>query len=793
MEIDRQWWDGETTNITARSESATILATLINTTMETKIRANFEKYSGEWDKTVSPWKINSKSALFSKAWSLTWNDSNSVMHNSFSRFFKERKKGYNFYLTTEGWANSYTSSRGYLYPDQYYPNWLATINRADFDITDTVMSEHVTKKYGYYKPVINFNYARLFIVPILKFHYGNTQRMSMLARSMETNFDPTQISGFTFQFMYIDKNGTPREFPMNLVSLNNPISPPSWYEWNTNCWQSEVLDNGLSLTSYYISGGDTYNKLPDIGDAVQFGSENGTVFYTGAAVQTESAAATLNYFSSKAIPTFTNAMADRDPDIFSDNWTSFYVSGDSAWGYSKYRNLKNTVTFQNMVDYIATEAAYLGFKFCLFDEDLRTGMDGQYFYISEIDEKGVTTGNYYAMNSDEAQVLPNFNWALNVYELTPYDGTDDEEDLDPNTYSDTTDWNDFTESPTLSFTDMYIVDELSIAGLATKFFESLSLKPVDQLVTEYFSQTYLTTEPTDVIVSLRYYYIPLQLKVSHSENLEEILLGTYHTGVSAYNVTCTTARYDYGEHYYYPYFGDFRDYAPYSTAILIIPYCGTVSIDPQEFMGHWIRVQLVVDYATGTCTAYIMKDELVVNSISGQIGIEIPVTAIAGQDLQRNLFNGYQNLKAAKLQSAQSMAQGAMSFLGSAMSSNPLGMAQSVMSTIFGEERSEIGIEAAEYNLQHTQVPFRQVGSINPGAAVRQEQQCRLIIFRPVMDPDYDPVEYGHVTGFATLETGLLSEYTGFTQCSNVILDSLPCTIEEKQSIERLLQSGVYL
>lgn len=778
MDLNREWYSGSTRQIT--DSSSNMIVQFLDHSLWTDIQADTEKYQAvEWDKSACPWKINYQSDFFNIDWMLGCNagyqEELTVYH---SRLLQERKKGYTFYLSCNGHNNmSGVNAKS-------FPCWMATLSRSDLDITDTVTNSWMNSKYKELHVVTDFNYDKLFAVPFI-FSAGGVG--TSFRESLRATWNSTDWSGFGVGFYYKHSGNTARTAAVSMVSLNNKFAAPDWD--CTDCWEDNVLeqfDNGLCLVDHTVTSA-TQNVLQMIGERFQVSGSSGTYYIAGVTYANKDLAGIANYYQNKL--NYINGSHAED-SIYDDKYYGGFISSDRR---PFERTLKAGVTFDEVKEYLCTQLAYLGFRFCPDGDKVNEDIHGEYFYIPEINDLGVTTGNYVAANSGEAATYRNNDWTTNVFHVTPYDGTNDDEEGDPNTYSDVTDWNDFTQSPTLSFTDMYILDELSIAGLATKFFESLSLKPVDQLVTEYFSQTYLTTEPTDVIVSLRYYYIPLDTKVSHSSITEEILLGTYHTGVSGYNVTCTTARYDYGEHLYYPHFGDFRDYAPYSTAILIIPYCGTVSIDPQEFMGHYVRVQMVVDYATGTCTAYIMKDELVVNSISGQIGIEIPVTAIAGQDLQRNLFNGYQNLKAAKLQSAQSMAQGAMSFLGSAMSSNPLGMAQSVMSTIFGEERSEIGIEAAEYNLQHTQVPFRQVGSINPGAAVRQEQQCRLIIFRPVMDPNYDPVEYGHVTGFATLETGLLSEYTGFTQCSNVILDSLPCTIEEKQSIERLLQSGVYL
>lgn len=792
MEINRDWWDGETYDFTARSESGTLLAQIVNTTMETKILADFDKYNGEWDKSVSPWKINYNSALFSKAWALTWNDGTNL-NTKFSRFYKERKKGYTFYLATQGLSNNADYDGNATYPYMYTPNYYSTLTNPDIDLENNTYTAALHNKYGYIKPVIKFNYGRLFTIPVIHYKFNNLDYARSLQTTDETNFDASKVTGFSFGFYYLDRYGSLREFPIGLFSLNNPIIPPYWSEWNTNCWKTNEIDNGCMLLSYRYRRNEQYLVRSDIGNSLQFESENGTTYYSNT-TPTESAAATLNYFPAKQIPTFTNALTDRAPDIFDDNWQSYYVSGSGYWYNSIYRNCKSSVTFEEFVDYIKLQAAYIGFRFCPFYDKATQGINSEYFYIPEIDSVGVTTGNYFQANTAEAQLQQNYTWGTDVYERTPYDGTNDDEEDDPNTYSDSSGWNDTNYvDPNLSFTQVYLLDDYDVGGLGSKFYESLSIKPTDQLVSEFFAETYLTTEPTDVIISLRYFNINLEDNVSHSSTKQALSFGTYDTSVMAYTVTKTTERYSYGEHLYYPHFGDFRDYAPYSSAILIIPYCGSVDIDPAEFMGHWIRVQMVIDFVTGTCTAYILKDELIVNSISGQIGIEVPVTAIAAQDLSRNLFNGYQNLKSAKLSSAQGVAQGAMSFIGAAASSNPLGMASAAMNTLFAAEQSQIGVETAEYNLEHTRIPFRQVGSINPASAFKQEQACRLIIFRPEMDAAYDAETYGHITGFKTLENDYLANYTGYTVCAAADTSGITATLRERQQLKELLLSGIYL
>lgn len=779
MDLNREWYSGNTRQI--NDSSSNMIVQFLDHSLWTDIQADTQKYQAvEWDKSACPWKINYKSDFFNVDWMLGCNAGYQEEVTVYTaRLLQERKKGYTFYMSCNGHNNmSGVNAKS-------FPCWMATLSREDLNIADSVTAGWLTSKYKELHVVTDFNYDKIFAVPFI---FTTNNVGTSFRESLRASWDPANYSGFGVGFYYKHSGNTARTAAISMVSLNNKFAAPDWD--CTNCWEDDPtaqFDNGLCMVDHTVTS-STQNVLEMIGERFQVSAyQTGTYYLSNTTYADKDLAGIANYYPNKL--NYINGSNAADT-IYDDKYYGGFVS-DGARPFK--RTLKAGVTFDEVKEYLMTQLAYLGFRFCPDGDRVNEDIHGEYFYIPEIDSLGVTTGNYVQANSGEAATYQNNGWTTNVWHVTPYDGTNDDEEGDPNTYSDTTDWNNFAKSPALSFTDMYILTEADVMALSSKFYESLSVKPTAQLVSEFFSETYLTTEPTDVIVSLAYYNIKLEDKTVHSSTMQEIKLGSYDTQITAYELQRTSERYDYGEHLYYPHFGDFRDYAPYSTAILIIPYCGTVEIDPAEFMGHWVRVQMVIDYSTGTCTAYILKDELVINSISGQIGVEIPVTAIANQDLQRNLFNGYQNLKAAKLQSAQSVAQGAMSFLGSAMSSNPMGMAQSAMSTIFGAERSQIGIETAEYNLEHTRIPFRQIGSINPSTALNQEQQCRIIIFRPVMDPAYVPEVYGHVTGFATLDTALLSEYSGYTVCSNAVLDSVPCTIEEKQSIARQLQTGVYL
>lgn len=100
-----------------------------------------------------------------------------------------------------------------------------------------------------------------------------------------------------------------------------------------------------------------------------------------------------------------------------------------------------------------------------------------------------------------------------------------------------------------------------------------------------------------------------------------------------------------GELYVEKRFDNFLNYAPYTTAELYIPYCGSVPIDLEVFAGHTINVKYLVDWFSGACIALIYRDNVVVDQISGQIGTPIGIVAEDIQTYQNAMFNGSQTLK----------------------------------------------------------------------------------------------------------------------------------------------------
>jgi hypothetical protein len=97
----------------------------------------------------------------------------------------------------------------------------------------------------------------------------------------------------------------------------------------------------------------------------------------------------------------------------------------------------------------------------------------------------------------------------------------------------------------------------------------------------------------------------------------------------------------------------------------------------------------------------------------------------------------------------------------------------------------------AEYELSHIQVPTRLVGSASPVLGCVIELDCRLIIYRPVTD-ETALTNYADSVGYATLQGGTVSQFSGFT-VGTIDVSGINATAKEKQAISAAFANGVYL
>lgn len=461
---------------------------------------------------------------------------------------------------------------------------------------------------------------------------------------------------------------------------------------------------------------------------------------------------------------------------------------------------------QDLIDYARKQAAYLGFPFTDYNSNMIDEPDKT--YIPEINASGVTTGNY-ALASTQPEYI-NSEWTTDVYDKTPYNPENDKAD-DPNIYDDNK-----TVLNTLStiydrFTNEYILNGTQLLALKNELYTTISSE-VDSSF--WSSQKFLTNNPLDVVKGLTFYPFDVANKAPNTGTLDNdtIVLGTIDTGVSATALIDSFILIDCGSCTYFPVYGvnDFRSYAPYSTAELHIPYCGSVEILPELYLNHVISVKMIVDLKTGAALALIYRDGMVVDSVGGTVGITIPISGIERETLAAAEHQALSQYKTARNTAIGNIAHTATSIGGTAFDvlgtigggkSSPTQMESRFTRTLSssGQHASDImnvksaiqNVKDAQYDLQHISIPYKTIGTASSVTSYANEPYCRLIIKRPIMLDGYSQSDFGHCYGFATNKTGVVSDFSGYTQFASVDLSGVNCSESMKAQIKAIMLSGV--
>ena len=263
---------------------------------------------------------------------------------------------------------------------------------------------------------------------------------------------------------------------------------------------------------------------------------------------------------------------------------------------------------------------------------------------------------------------------------------------------------------------------------------------------------------------------------------------------------------------YFKHYDNFVDYAPYCDAILYVPYCGTVHIDPQKFVGHNLTLMYMVDYITGACLGLILRDSLVVDTISGQMGISLPVSmANYGQYIDQIVGANAQasNAKIGLIGSTVSAITGTAAIGGAAAAT---GKAMGAASVIGSNAGSLIGMGSdvlssansvitAQYNLDSAHMTMTPMTTGSPIISTGNEQKARLVIYQPrwldgceASDKNVTYGDYGHTTGFACVENKKLKNFSGLTVAESIDTSGIgQATDKEKAMIQSAFKGGVYM
>ena len=515
-----------------------------------------------------------------------------------------------------------------------------------------------------------------------------------------------------------------------------------------------------------------------------------------------------------------------DRKIFSDN--AVYTTPQSGfldffYGYDRISGVTN-ITADNCVFYMAPTsenieylrkccAAY-GLFFCESiitsdNKDLAGGAleanNGRWLhndmFLGIIEDTGYTQGRYTRGMQNGMQTQ--FNWTDSTESI--YDP--DVPPTPPSPYDTRTVFNEIGNIASL--TRRYALTAAAVEELGSELWQ-ISADLINQIQNDEWNKytaevldTFLVNDPLSCIVSLQKY--PMSLP--EQSGPVHVKLGKAETNIEANITSATTHTYAFTPQLIQPKYGNsFLDYEPYTHMELYVPFCGTISLDPRDYLGHYLNIRLVVDFTTGTCVAYVMSDDLVIDTINGSLAVSIPVTGIDSTTLAANITNGIINTRNARYSHIFTTLGKIASPRGILSNiSNVWGSAEAILT-------SEENARAAEYSLSHQTAPPHTIGSASPVGSWAIDFSARLLIYYPtgeVIDNSKqylafnDAVLYRYMdqVGIATIDPveNVGTKYRGLVAATAPILENMttaagePATDPELQLIARALEEGIII
>lgn len=264
--------------------------------------------------------------------------------------------------------------------------------------------------------------------------------------------------------------------------------------------------------------------------------------------------------------------------------------------------------------------------------------------------------------------------------------------------------------------------------------------------------------PFDGVISLHeIYFSPV------TGSSQQIRSGFLDSGVYSNTVPQRYSELNCGSIVIPEYFGNYLDYSPYTKVYLYLPFIGIEELDAEDVIGAAVNVTYGLDSYSGACVAMV-------------------TTAKDGYNAVTYQFTG--NASVSHPMSGGSQAQNLIAMC-TTLGSTVIG---AVTGGLAGAVTSGLGSFAGDMTSVKSSVYHSGTFTGNFGAMACKTPY--FIVKRPkqVVVPNYN-----EFYGFPAHKYVKLGSCTGYVRCREVHVNSARATDEEKQKIEELLKSGVYL
>ena len=242
----------------------------------------------------------------------------------------------------------------------------------------------------------------------------------------------------------------------------------------------------------------------------------------------------------------------------------------------------------------------------------------------------------------------------------------------------------------------------------------------------------------------------------------DIQVGYINSGIPSKIVTEQYTEIDCGTVTIDEYFGDARDYSPYTQVYCYLPFIGIVELNADDVVNSTLGIKYKIDVLTGCCLAQLTVKKYGLNAVlytyTGNCAVQMPITS-------GNYLSTVSSLLGAVVSGAAAVAT------GGALAPVAIGAAANAMG---GGARASVAMS----------------GSLGSNAGAMGIRKPYLIIKRV---ESADANGYNEFYGYPTNKRVNLSQLTGYVRVKEINLSGTNATEDEQNEIVALLKEGVIL
>ena len=292
-----------------------------------------------------------------------------------------------------------------------------------------------------------------------------------------------------------------------------------------------------------------------------------------------------------------------------------------------------------------------------------------------------------------------------------------------------------------------------------------------------FSETFfnnilrLWNDPAEYLINISFYPFNGYLHDVNHVTTTNISIGNIGSDIQAYQMSDGyNARFRGGTFTLSEYYGTYLDYAPYTSAEIYIPYIGYRQLNINDVMGKKLELIYAVDWDTNQMTATILTNDRPLTMFSAPFGVKLSLSGTNANQVAETISRGVANTV---MSAGMAIANGAMGNVAGAVG---------------------YGMQAgggALNTVLDVQVSPRQFGQPTPATGLYNTQIPHLIVHRPI---SAEPNDFAEMHGYSAGYSGLVSEFSGYLECSAVDIAATGTMSENEQTaIINLLTGGIYV